>query len=99
MFSVAQSKIRMKETGPDACPPVDPTRSPRGRRRGSEKPGPPPVPCARGRRVGGFPELLGLDLAAPLPRSRATLADPYQRVLALHAYPEAKPQDLPLSLG
>ena len=29
MFSVAQSKIRMNDTGPDAPPPVEATRSPR----------------------------------------------------------------------
>ena len=42
MFSVAQSKIRMKETGPEAVPPVEATRSPAGRSREKENPVPPP---------------------------------------------------------
>src|SRR3970040_1666019 len=42
MFSVAQSKMRMKETGPDASPEVEATRSPRGRSRENEDPGAPP---------------------------------------------------------
>ncbi len=35
--------MRMKETGPEALPPVERTKSPRGRRREKEKPVPPPV--------------------------------------------------------
>jgi hypothetical protein len=45
MFSVAQSKTRMNDTGPDASPPVEPTTSARGRRRENENPVPPPVRC------------------------------------------------------
>jgi len=41
--SVAVSKARMKETGPLAMPPVEPTRSLCGRRREKEKPVPPPL--------------------------------------------------------
>lgn len=44
MFSVAQSKIRMNDTGPDASPPVEPTTSPRGRSREKEKPVPAAAP-------------------------------------------------------
>jgi hypothetical protein len=40
--SVAQSKMRMKETGPEAIPPVEATRSLFGRRRERENPVPPP---------------------------------------------------------
>jgi len=36
-------KARMKETGPLATPPVDPTTSFSGRRRLKEKPVPPPL--------------------------------------------------------
>lgn len=39
---MAQSKVRMNETGPEAAPPVEATRSPRGRSREKEKPVPPP---------------------------------------------------------
>jgi hypothetical protein len=45
MFSVAQSKILMNDTGPEASPPVEATTSPRGRSRENEKPVPPPVRC------------------------------------------------------
>lgn len=41
-FSVAQSKMRMKETGPEAMPPVEATKSPWGRKREKAKPVPPP---------------------------------------------------------
>jgi hypothetical protein len=47
MFSVAQSKILMKETGPEASPPVERTRSAFGRSLEKEKPVPPPVRCTR----------------------------------------------------
>jgi hypothetical protein len=40
--SVAVSKTRMKEMGPEAMPPVEPTMSPEGRKREKEKPVPPP---------------------------------------------------------
>ena len=42
MFSVAQSKMRMNDTGPEAVPPVEATGSPFGRSREKEKPTPPP---------------------------------------------------------
>ena len=41
--SVAVSKARMKLTGPLATPPVEPTKSPSGRRLLKEKPVPPPL--------------------------------------------------------
>ncbi|MBA7542811.1 hypothetical protein ES705_35135 [subsurface metagenome] len=41
--SVATSKTRMKETGPEATPPVDLTTSPFGLSREKEKPVPPPL--------------------------------------------------------
>ena len=40
--SVAVLKMRRKETGPEATPPVEPTRLALGRRREKEKPVPPP---------------------------------------------------------
>ena len=40
--SVAVLKMRRKETGPEATPPVEPTRAFLGRRREKEKPVPPP---------------------------------------------------------
>ena len=40
--SVAVLKMRRKETGPEATPPVEPTRLSLGRRREKEKPVPPP---------------------------------------------------------
>jgi len=43
MASVAASKTRMKDTGPEAIPPVERTVSPSGRRREKEYPVPPPV--------------------------------------------------------
>ena len=41
--SVATSNTCMNDTGPDAVPPVEATRSPAGRSRENEKPVPPPV--------------------------------------------------------
>jgi len=41
--SVTVSKARIKETGPLATPPVEPTTSFSGRRREKEKPVPPPL--------------------------------------------------------
>ena len=41
--SVAVSKMRMKETGPLATPPVDPTLSLSGLRLEKAKPVPPPL--------------------------------------------------------
>jgi len=40
--SVAVLKMRMNDTGPEATPPVEPTRLFFGRRREKEKPVPPP---------------------------------------------------------
>ncbi len=40
--SVAVLKMRRKDTGPEATPPVEPTRASLGRRREKEKPVPPP---------------------------------------------------------
>jgi len=40
--SVAVLKIFMNDTGPEATPPVEPTRALWGRRREKEKPVPPP---------------------------------------------------------
>ncbi len=45
MASVAALKTRMKETGPLATPPVEPTMSPSGLRELKEKPVPPPDWC------------------------------------------------------
>ncbi len=47
MTSVATSNARMKETGPLATPPVEPTRSLSGRSREKENPVPPPLLCIR----------------------------------------------------
>jgi hypothetical protein len=43
MTSVATSKARMKDTGPLATPPVEPTRSFSGLKLEKEKPVPPPL--------------------------------------------------------
>ena len=43
--SVAVSKALIKETGPLAIPPVEPTTSPAGRSRLKLKPVPPPLLC------------------------------------------------------
>ena len=43
MTSVATSKARIKETGPLATPPVEPTLSISGRSLEKEKPVPPPL--------------------------------------------------------